>query len=113
MPHSVVSGMGSMTYNNFLLQVFQMLFISNKNIFKYLKIRINSTLEKNDLEYRFLVNVQNVESFQRVEIQPILTLIESYFIENEHFIISDLIDEIGEAVEAGNFRFSGFCAGIG
>jgi hypothetical protein len=87
-------------YNNFLLQIFQTLFISNANIFNYLKIRINSTLEKEELEYRFLMNVQNVESFQRVEIQPILELIESYFIEKEQFVILELVKRIAEEVEA-------------
>jgi hypothetical protein len=88
------------TYNNFLLQIFQTLFITNEKIFKYLKIRINSTLEKGDLEYRFLVNVQNIESFQRVEVQPILELFESYFIDNDGFFIFELINKIGEEVEA-------------
>jgi hypothetical protein len=90
----------SVSYNNFLLQILETLFIANENIFKYLKIRINSTLEKGDLEYRFLVNVQNIESFQRVEIQPILELIETYFIDNERFVILELINKIGEEVEA-------------
>ena len=90
----------TLSFNNFLLQIFQTLFITNSEIFNYLKIRINSTLEKHETEYRFLVNVQNVESFQRVEIQPILELFESYFMDNEQIVVVELINKIGEEVEA-------------
>lgn len=98
--HTTLESCGTLSFNNFLLQLFQSLFIFNSKIFNYLKIRINSTLEKQETEYRFLVNFQNVESFQRVEIQPILELFESYFTDNQQIAVFELIHKIGEEVES-------------
>lgn len=99
-----------LSYNNFLLQLFQSLFISNSEISNYLNIRINSTLEKDENEYRYLVNVQNVEGFQRVEIQGILERIEFFFIENEVLTKLELLEKMEIEIEGKQGELLGFVA---
>lgn len=95
-------------YNNFLLNIFQTLFISNIDIFNYLPIRINSTLKKEKTEYQFLSNTDNVESFQRVEIQEILTIVELYFVDNEVVVVADLVGEMLVEIEAERLELLAF-----
>lgn len=81
-------------YNNQILELFQTLFLSKIDFLSKLNIQINPTLEKENNEYRFLVNHQNIESFQTIEQQDFLLVIEKKFEEKPTFVVNDLIFSI-------------------
>ena len=81
-------------YNNQVLELLQTLFLSKIDFLSKLNIRLNPTLEKQNSNYRFLINHQNIESFQTIEQQDFLTVIETYFEEKSTFLVNDLIFSI-------------------
>lgn len=78
-------------YNNQILELFQTLFLSKIDFLSKLNIRINPTLEIQNDHYRFLINHQNIESFQTIAQQDFLAIIETYFEEKSVFMVEDLI----------------------
>ena len=78
-------------YNNQILELFQTLFLSKIDFLSKLEVRLNPTLETQNDVYRFLINYQNVESFQTMEQQDFLSVIENYFTEKSVFTVEELI----------------------
>ncbi|MCW3104367.1 MAG: Lantibiotic dehydratase protein [Bacteroidetes bacterium] len=89
--------------NNFLFKYLRDLLLKNKEVYRHFLLRTNPTLQVNDSGYLFLTNSNNIESFQRIPLQPILELFSELVRENKEGIsYTALIDTIisNEYVEA-------------
>lgn len=99
-------------FNTQILQLLQACFVANTRISGFLNIRLNQTLERQKNEYRYLVNVGNVEAFQTLEKQPILALIESVFVDNQRLnkvlTINETVDVLLDEIEAERLELLGF-----
>lgn len=116
--------------NNFLYQYLKGLLTKNSNIYRYFLLRPNPTLRNNGDNYLFLTNSNNVESFQRIPVNPVLEvfrilpsekkegiiyqeLIET-IIENEYIDapVEDITSYIDQLIEYGFLEFNIGVSGI-
>ncbi|MCA9936299.1 MAG: lantibiotic dehydratase [Anaerolineales bacterium] len=72
--------------NNGLYQYLKALLLKYEPVYRHILIRPNPTLSKEQGQYIFLVNSYNIESFQRLPIQPILDWIVSLVTEQQEGI---------------------------
>lgn len=83
--------------NNHLLKYLWGLLLKNPQIFKLLLLRPNPSIKDNDDHYLFLVNSNNVESFQRLSSNPVLEVFHYLPSQKKEGIVyKDLVDTIVE-----------------
>ncbi len=58
--------------NNYLYNYLKVLLTKNSNIYSYLLIRPNPTIQKHEDHYLYLTNSNNIEAFQRIPANPAL-----------------------------------------
>lgn len=58
--------------NNLLYNYLKTLLTKNPNIYRYLLLRPNPTIQKNEDHYLYLTNSNNIEAFQRIPANPAL-----------------------------------------
>ena len=58
--------------NNFLYNYLKTLLTKNPNIYRFLLLRPNPTIQKNEDHYLYLTNSNNIEAFQRIPANPAL-----------------------------------------
>lgn len=58
--------------NNFLYSYLKTLMCKNRNLYSHFYVRPNPTLEKEETDYLFLTNNDNIEAFQRIPLNPVL-----------------------------------------
>lgn len=58
--------------NNYLYNYLKVLLTKNPNIYRYLLVRPNPTIQKHEDHYLYLTNSNNIEAFQRIPANPAL-----------------------------------------
>ena len=85
--------------NNFLFKYLKDLLLSIPEVFEQTKLTKNPTLVRENDEYLFLVNVDNVESFQRIAIDEIIDLIINLIDSTQEITISRIIEELVNQID--------------
>lgn len=81
--------------NNFLFQYLKTLLTKNKNIYQWILLRPNPTIQNKGDHFLFLTNNNNVEAFQRIPFNPVVELFRELTAEHAQGIVyRELIDLI-------------------
>lgn len=89
--------------NNYLFKYLKDLLVENKSFFLHFLLRPNPTIETKEDHYLFLINHNNVESFQRMPLNPVLDLILSEFQKGgKGILFNELTTAIKEHIEASD-----------
>ncbi|GEM_PF-1751793 len=86
--------------NNILLGQFLEILRYHPPFFQNQKIKLNYTAELVGTEYVFLHNTRNVESVQRIEDQPVISLIIAYLKNKKTVIFQELVEMVLSEVDA-------------
>ncbi|HSX08930.1 MAG TPA: lantibiotic dehydratase [Candidatus Saccharimonadales bacterium] len=92
--HKDISQKSHLELNHFLFNYICGFLIQNKNIRKYLKIRLNSTLYFSDNQYVFIANNYNRESIQRINHTSALEAILHILQKKEIWTYSELTNQL-------------------
>jgi hypothetical protein len=116
--------------NNYLYGYLKVLLTKNANIYRYLLVRPNPTIQKHEDHYLYLTNSNNIEAFQRIPANPALEVfryltsekkegiiyknLTQAIIENEYIDapLEDLEDFVNQLVEYGFLEFDLGVSGI-
>lgn len=92
---------GHIRVNNFIFKSLQGLLPQHPAYRNWIRVRPNPTLVREDQNYLYLTNSNNVESFQRIPLNPVLDLFWELCAQKpEGLRFMEIIAEAGEAVEA-------------
>lgn len=88
--------------NNYLYQYLRDLLIKLPEVYENLLIRPNPTISiENEERYLFLTNNQNIESFQRIDINPVMDLIKNIVSEKSSGVTyKEIVTKLAQEVEA-------------
>ncbi|MEM6966981.1 MAG: lantibiotic dehydratase, partial [Bacteroidota bacterium] len=90
----------SISINNILLLEFQDVLLTNASFYQQMKLVLNPTLSKDDVEFIFIKNENNIENLQRLEKSAILEIIEQYFLENQEVVFNVFLVHLAKIVAA-------------
>ena len=87
--------------NNYLYSYIRGLLFKNANIYRLLMLRPNPTIKNNNDHYLFLINSNNIESFQRIPANPV---VELFFVATNEkkggVVYKDLVAGVLDQIEA-------------
>lgn len=87
--------------NNLLFKYLKDLLLSYRDVYLLLSVKVNPSIRITGEGYRYIVNNDNIESFQKIESDPILDYILKTFDDHPAGIIfNNLIEELKENVDA-------------
>ncbi|MBI3482914.1 MAG: lantibiotic dehydratase, partial [Bacteroidetes bacterium] len=90
--------------NNVLLKLLLKVFRREKSIYLNTYLKLNPTVSSNSLSYRFLINKDNIESFQEIKTNSVVQLVYSKLISLKGGIrFKDLITDCLNHIE-GDFN---------
>lgn len=90
-PNGVVA---KLTINSWLLNIIQHIITSDKELLGYMSVHLNSTLKVNKEEFRYVINLNNVETFQTVKLNSLLNELLNEFKKRKTLQINYLINRI-------------------
>lgn len=86
--------------NNYIYKYIKNLLITHKNIRRYFTLCLNPTMQRMDNYYSFLVNSNNIESFQKIQSNPALDFFYNKLISvGEDISFNKIVGEIIHASE--------------
>ncbi len=95
--------------NNLLVKYLKGLLFNYRNIYLYFLIRPNPSIELKKNQYSFLINFNNIESFQKLEHNPVLELILQRLAKNQEGVhFEKLIAFLAEQIDADSEQLESF-----
>jgi len=73
--------------NNYLYNYLKVLLTKNPNIYRYLLLRANPTIQKHEDHYLYLTNSNNIEAFQRIPANPALEVFRNLASEKKEGLV--------------------------
>jgi len=95
--------------NNYLYQYLRGLFAASREVYLQLNLRANPTIQDEKQRFVFLTNANNVEAFQRIPVNPVLSLLLQILKERPEGIhFNALLQEIVESIDADTEAIEAF-----
>ena len=91
---------GHVRLNNILYKYIRDLVWAYQPLFAHVGLRPNPTLRQYQRQWVYLTNVNNIESFQRLPVQPVPKVILDLLAAKPTLTFRDLVGELGELVDA-------------
>lgn len=89
-----------LSLNNGLFKYLTAIFVSSRDIYRHLEVRLNPTVQVKDDHYLFLTNSDNVEAFQRIMFNPVVSLVYEKFLDGSLFTFKSLTESVLDDVDA-------------